>query len=72
MRGTNYREAAGLFPENTGRFVIEGRVTNTGGISLRGALKGPGGVGGGFPELLVPNPEQQICIVCVSGVNPEF
>jgi RHS repeat-associated protein len=69
---TNFREAAGLFPGNTGRFVIEGKLMNTEGVLFRGALPGPGGVGGGLSEVLVPNAGRQICIVCVSGVNPPF
>jgi hypothetical protein len=45
---------------------------STEGVLLREALPGPGGVGGGIPELLIPNAGQKVCIVCVSGVNPPF
>jgi hypothetical protein len=31
-----------------------------------------GGVGGGLPEVFVPNPATQININRVSGVNPPF
>jgi RHS repeat-associated protein len=68
----NFRESAGLFPGNTGQFVIEGRLMSTEGVLLRDALPGPGGVGGGIAELLIPNAGQKVCIVCVSGVNPPF
>jgi hypothetical protein len=68
----NYRTTAGLFPGNSGQFLIQGRLTSTEGVSLRQALPGPGGVGGGLPEVLVPKPATQICIQCVSGVNPPF
>lgn len=68
----NYREAAGLYPANTGQFLIEGRLINTERVFLRDALPGPGNIGGGLPEVVVPNPARQICIVCVSGVNPPF
>jgi hypothetical protein len=68
----NFREAAGLFPGNTGQFVIEGQLSSTEGVLFRGALPGPGGIGGGLPEVIVPNAGGQICILCVSGVNPPF
>lgn len=47
----NFRQSAGLFPGNTGQFVLEGRLTNTQGVLFREALPGPNGVGGGLPEL---------------------
>jgi hypothetical protein len=68
----NYRNVAGLFPGNSGQFLIEGTLTDTEGVLFRDALPGPGGIGGGLPEVVVPNPGSQICIVCVSGVNPPF
>ena len=68
----NFRRGAGLFPGNTGQFVIEGRLTNTEGVLLRDALRGPSGVGGGLPELVIPNPGSQVCLICVSGANPPF
>jgi hypothetical protein len=68
----NYRDVAGLFPGNSGQFVIEGTLEDTTGVLFRPALPGPGGIGGGLPEVVVPNPGSQICIVCVSGANPPF
>jgi hypothetical protein len=68
----DYRTASGLFPGNSGQFIAEGRLMNTEGVALREALPGPNGIGGGLPELVVPNPGNQICLVCVSGVNPAF
>jgi hypothetical protein len=69
---TNFRNAAGLFPGNTGRFVAEGRLANTQGVIFRAALPGPGSVGGGLPEVVVPNPSVQIELIRVSGANPAF
>lgn len=69
---SNFREAAGLFPGNTGRFVLEGTLNNTEGVIFRAAAPGPGGVGGGLPEVFVPNPAKQINIIGVSGSNPPF
>ncbi len=69
---TNFRAAAGLFPGNTGQFVIEGRLLSTEGVLSRSALPGPGGIGGGLREVLVPNPASQIGVVRVSGANPGF
>ena len=68
----NFREAAGLFPGNTGRFLAEGRLLNGEGVLLRQARPGPGGVGGTIPELVIPNPGQQVCLLRVCGVNPGF
>ncbi|HZF16457.1 MAG TPA: hypothetical protein VE046_10980 [Steroidobacteraceae bacterium] len=68
----NYRDAAGLFPGNSGQFVLEGTLTDSSGVIFTPATPGPGGIGGGLPSVLVPNPARQICVVCVSGVNPPF
>lgn len=68
----NYRSTAGLFPGNTGQFVIQGTITDTSGVTFQFAAPGPGGVGGGLPEVFVPNPGSQIDITNVSGVNPPF
>ncbi len=43
---SNYRSAAGLPVENTGRFVLEGILKDTRGVSFRQALPGAGGPGG--------------------------
>lgn len=68
----DFRTTAGLFPGNSGSFVLEGTLNNTEGVILRSAAPGPGGVGGGLPEVFVPNPSTQININRVSGVNPHF
>jgi hypothetical protein len=68
----NFRTAAGLYPGNSGSFVLQGTLNNTEGVIYRSALPGPGGVGGGLPEVVVPNPATQININRVSGVNPPF
>ncbi|HEY6251223.1 MAG TPA: RHS repeat-associated core domain-containing protein [Candidatus Angelobacter sp.] len=68
----NYRVAAGLFDGNTGRFVVEGILNDAEGVTLRGSLPGPGGLGGGLPEIIVPDPATQITIIRVSGVNPPY
>jgi RHS repeat-associated protein len=68
----NYRVAAGLYPGNTGQFILEGFLSNSEGVMFRTAASGPGGIGGGLPEVFVPNPHAQINIVRVSGVNPPF
>jgi len=68
----DFRTAAGLFPQNTGRFVIEGTITDTTGITVDGAAAGPSGVGGGLTQVIIPNPEEQLIINQVSGVNPPF
>lgn len=70
--GTSYRHAAGLFPGNTGQFVLEGTLNSTRGVSFRTALPGPGGVGGTLPELIIPNAARNVTVTRVSGVNPPF
>jgi RHS repeat-associated protein len=67
---TNFREAAGLYPTNTGQFVVQGKLMSTEGVLLKRADPGPGGIGGGISEVVVPNAAGQVCILCVSGVNP--
>jgi len=68
----NYRQAAGLFSGNSGQFVLQGTLRDTEGVIFTKAAPGPGGIGGGLPEVFVPNPETQISILRVSGANPEF
>jgi hypothetical protein len=68
----DYRTAAGLFPGNSGQFVAEGVLTDSSGVTFGTAAPGPGGVGGGLPEVIVPNAGGQICFLCVSGANPPF
>ena len=68
----DYRGAAGLFPGNSGEYVVEGTLTDTTGVTLRLALPGPGGVGGGLPEVLIQNAADQVCFVCVYIPKPAF
>lgn len=68
----DYRTVAGLYPGNSGSFVLEGTLNDTEGVTFTQAAPGPGGVGGGLPEVYVPNPETQITIQRVSGANPSF
>jgi hypothetical protein len=67
-----YRDIAGLPDEaNLGRFVSWGILRDTTGVEVREAL--PLGVNqGGVDELLIPNPELQIELKGVFGVNPPF
>ncbi|MBL0319079.1 MAG: DUF637 domain-containing protein [Alphaproteobacteria bacterium] len=67
----DYRNLAGLPDLNTGRFVLEGTITDSTGITIRQALPLDGNVGG-LSELLIPNAETQIKIDGVFGVNPKF
>lgn len=68
----NFREAAGLFPQNTGRFVLEGELTETVRVTARPSLAGRGGIGGGLQEFLIPNAQRLVKVLRVSGVNPRF
>jgi len=51
--------------------MIEGIFKDTTGVVSRDALALVGNPGG-LDELLVPNPESQIQIINVCGVNPPF
>jgi hypothetical protein len=73
----NFREAAGL-PSggesgayNTGRFVSVGIITDASGIQVRQALS-VDNKPGGLPEFVVPNPQAQITLIGVYGVNPPY
>lgn len=67
----NYRDLAGLPNQNTGRFISEGRLNNNQGIIAKPADPLHGNAGG-WPEIIVPNPEQQIILQNVQGLNPKF
>ena len=70
-RVSNYRNAAGLPPENTGRFVIEATTQKSNiNITPNGATR-IGNNAGGLPEYKLIDPTN-ITIKRVSGVNPEF
>lgn len=67
----DFRDAAGLPDQNTGRFVIEGTLKNADGVTTRRALP-IGDRKGGIRELEIPDAENQVDIKRVSGVNPQF
>jgi hypothetical protein len=68
----NLRSAAGLPDVNAGRFVSEGVLKSTEGVTTRGALVIKLGQQGGLPELVIKNAQQKIELQRVSGVNPEY
>ena len=68
----NLRSAAGLPDVNAGRFVSEGVLQSTEGVTSRGALIIKSGQQGGLPELVIKGAEQKVLLQRVSGVNPEF
>jgi hypothetical protein len=61
----------GLPNQNSGRFVSEGVLQDTTGITLKPAdpLHGKAG---GLSEIVIPNPQKQIKLQNVQGINPEF
>lgn len=68
----NLRSAAGLPDVNAGRFVSEGVLQSTEGVTSRGALIIKSGQQGGLPELVIKGAEQKVLLQRVSGVNPQF
>jgi hypothetical protein len=68
---SNYRGAAGLPSQNTGRFVSEGLIQDATGVTTRSSLP-LGGNLGGLPEVLIPTPASQVQLIRVSGVDPPF
>jgi RHS repeat-associated protein len=67
----NYRNIAGLPDANTGRFISIGTVTDSTGVTIRKALPLDGNMGG-LDEALFPNPNSQIELNGVYGLNPSF
>ena len=68
----DFRTAAGLFPGNSGQFVMTGTLNDMTGVTSGTAAAGPGGVGGTIPEVIVPNAAQQVTPTSVSGANPPY
>ncbi|MEW6113962.1 MAG: pre-toxin TG domain-containing protein, partial [Thermodesulfobacteriota bacterium] len=68
---SDYRNVAGLPNQNSGRFVSEGVLQNTRGITLKPADPLHGNTGG-LSEIVIPNPQKQIKLQNVQGVNPEL
>lgn len=70
---SNPRAELGLPNANRGRFLIEGRVREPEGVDVTpGGARPADGQPGGADEIFVPNPQKQIEILRVYGVNPEF
>ena len=67
----NFRSAAGLPVENSGRFVSEGILIDKCKVRYGSAAPGAGGAGG-LREVLVSDPARQIRLTRVSGANPPF
>ncbi|MTD56093.1 hypothetical protein [Amycolatopsis pithecellobii] len=76
----DYRDAAGLpsggasGANNTGRFVIEGTLTDPSAVVLGRSALALDGIKGGITEYIIPNwlENGSVQITRVSGVNPEF
>jgi RHS repeat-associated protein len=67
----DFRVAAGLPAENTGRFVIQGVLNSVEGVTTRTALR-IGENTGGLPEVVIPNAASKVDVLRVAGVNPPF
>lgn len=67
----DFRGSAGLPDVNSGRFVVEGTITDPTGITTRGALPLDGNPGG-LTEYVIPNAPGQVQVTRVSGANPPF
>ena len=67
----NIRSGLGLPDANSGRFLSTGKIINTKGFRYQLATPCDGNPGG-LQEILVPNPQTQIRLQSVMGVNPEF
>jgi len=68
----NFRSAAGLPDVNSGRFVSEGVLKTSEGVTTRGSLVIKPGQQGGLPEVVIKDAEQKILLQRISGVSPEF
>ncbi len=66
---SNYANAAGLPPGNTGRFIVQGVLNDMTGVEVSEA-PGIGTNLGGLRQVFVPNPACQITVICVGGLNP--
>ena len=67
----NFRNAAGLPTQNSGRFVTEGTLQNTRGVTTQAATPLHGNAGG-LPEVVIPNSASQVRPLNVQGLNPPF
>ena len=67
----NYRNLAGLPPENTGQFMSQGVLKNSIGIQIKPATPLAGNIGG-LPELVIPNASKRVIINSTLNLNPPF
>lgn len=67
----SYRDVAGLPNQNSGRFVSEGILVDTDGVTVTTATPLHGN-SGGMVEIVIPDPVNQVQLRRVSGVNPEY
>jgi RHS repeat-associated protein len=66
---SNYANAAGLPPGNTGQFIVQGVLNDMTGVEVSEA-PGIGTNLGGLRQVFVPRPACQITVICVGGLNP--
>ena len=66
-----YRDSAGLPAANSGRFLSEGVLRDSAGVQFKWADPLDGNRGG-LPEVIVPDPQTQIYLQHVQGINPEY
>ena len=61
----------GIFPENTGKTLIEGTLRDIKGVTSRWSDPGPKTQTGTpmFPEFLIPSPEKQVDIDAIYDVD---
>jgi len=67
----NYRDVAGLPNENTGRFVLQGKLRDVKDVRVTRATELDGNRGG-IDELKIRSPDDKIDLQGVWGKNPEF
>jgi len=67
---SDFRTAAGLFPGNTGQFVLSGTLTDTTGVTTGMAAAGPAGVPARLPQVVVPDAANKIDLLGVLGGQP--
>jgi uncharacterized protein RhaS with RHS repeats len=68
----DFRVGIGLYSGNTGQFVVEAKIVSMDSVIVQPSAPGLGGIGGGYPELIIPNSQSQISVIRVSGANPPF
>jgi hypothetical protein len=66
----NYRNLAGLPTENTGEYMTTGTLVEQTGVQYGTATGLPNGTTGGWPQVYVPNPTQQIIQDGVTPLGP--